>query len=169
MGKVYILNDRVKATMNKTTIYDVANYFLLRVDSESGSIITHLKLQKLCYYANSWHLAFEGDTLFDQCFEAWAHGPVCPELWHKYKNYRFNPISAPEVTDDNNFTEEQIETLEEVWRVYGDYDAKYLEKLTHQEEPWIEARGTCMPGEICSNIISTATMKRFYGSLLENE
>lgn len=169
MGKVYILNDRVKATMNKTTIYNVANYFLLRADSESGSIITHLKLQKLCYYANSWHLAFEGDTLFDQCFQAWAHGPVCPELWHKYKNYGFNPISAPEVVDDNNFTEEQMETLEEVWRVYGDYDAKYLEKLTHQEEPWIEARGTCMSGEICSNIISTATMKRFYGSLLENE
>lgn len=155
--------------MENTTIYDVANYFLLRADSESGSVITHLKLQKLCYYANSWHLAFEGETIFDQEFQAWAHGPVCAELWHQYKSYGFKAIPAPDIAVNNNFTDKQIETLEEVWNVYGDYDAKYLEKLTHQEDPWIEARGSCPHGDSCNNLISTETMRRYYSSLLENE
>jgi uncharacterized phage-associated protein len=34
------------------TIFDVANYFILRSDDENP--MTPLKLQKLCYYAQAW-------------------------------------------------------------------------------------------------------------------
>ncbi len=35
--------------------------------------------------------------------------------------------------------QETISFLDEIWDVYGQYTAKALEDLTHQEKPWLEA------------------------------
>ena len=59
-------------------------------------------------------------------------------------------------------SKEQIETMDAIWDGYGDYGGKYLERLTHQEDPWIEARGDCSPGEYCDNKISIESMKEYY-------
>src|SRR5690606_28223588 len=69
------------------TIFDVVNYFLRKVDKTSGSSMTPLKLQKLVYYAQAWHLAFYGTKLFNEEFQAWVHGPVNYELWQKYSGF----------------------------------------------------------------------------------
>lgn len=159
---------RKGVALGKTTVFDVANYFLSCVNIESGSLMTHLKLQKLCYYAQAWHLVFSGRPMFDQHFEAWAHGPVCPELWQAYKSYGSRAIPGPRSFDATVIDQEKIETLKEVWSAYGQFDAKYLEDLTHQEDPWLEARGSCPPGEACTNVISHESMKRHYASLLED-
>ncbi|AOQ23092.1 hypothetical protein MTAT_26050 [Moorella thermoacetica] len=156
--------------MGKITVFDVAKYFLTRVDRGAGSVMTHLKLQKLCYYAQAWHLVFTGKPLFEEQFEAWTHGPVCPALWHEYKGCGYQPIPKPDNFDPSTiFTKEQLEILDEVWNAYGQFDAKYLEELTHQEEPWRKARGSCLPGEACNNIISLKLMKEYYSQLLEDE
>jgi len=42
---------RREKLMKKPTVFDVARYFLSCVDHGAGSLMTHLKLQKLCYYA----------------------------------------------------------------------------------------------------------------------
>ena len=43
---------------------DVAKYFVHLVDQESGDHITNLKLQKLLYFAQGFHLAMRnGDPL----------------------------------------------------------------------------------------------------------
>jgi uncharacterized phage-associated protein len=154
--------------MGDITVFDVADYFLSRVELEDGSLMTHLKLQKLCYYAQGWHWAFDDVPLFEQEFEAWAHGPVCPDLWREYKLYGYNPIPAPEEFDGSVFNESELQTLDAVWDAYGQFDAKYLERLTHQEKPWIEARKGCKPGELCDNVINQDTMKEYYKELLEN-
>ena len=146
------------------TVFEVANYFLKMVDRESGSSITHLKLQKLVYYAQAWHLVFAGKTMFDSRIEAWVHGPVCPELYVKYKESSYENL--PEPRDPlYPFSPEQVETLDEVWQCYGDYDGKYLEELTHQEVPWREARKGIPAGEHCTQEISLSTMKEFYTKL----
>lgn len=62
------------------SVFDVAKYIL----SKTGKISTW-KLQKLCYYSQAWELAWTGNSLFDEDFEAWANGPVCPELFHKHQ------------------------------------------------------------------------------------
>ena len=149
------------------TVFDVANYFLRLVDAASGSVMTHLKLQKLCFYAQAWHTVFTGNMLFSQRFEAWAHGPVCPELYQQYKSFGYQPI---EILDDlqlPDFTTEQLDTLNEVWRVYGCYDAQYLENLTHNEKPWIDARGYCSLGDKCETEITVDAMREYYSTLLE--
>jgi len=105
--------------------------------------------------------------MFDERFEAWVHGPVCPDLFHDYKDCGWQPIPAVEGCDDGDlFSDDQLETLEAVWNAYGPFDAKYLEELTHQELPWINARKGYEPGDICSVEITAKDMKEYYSSLI---
>ncbi|MFM6174756.1 MAG: Panacea domain-containing protein [Sphaerospermopsis kisseleviana] len=74
------------------TCFEVAKYFI-RLAHETGSFISNLKLQKLVYYAQAWHLALFEQPLFNEDFEAWIHGPVVPELYHYYKKFGWRNIS----------------------------------------------------------------------------
>jgi uncharacterized phage-associated protein len=153
---------------NKPSVLDVAKYFLKIVDREAGSSITHLKLQKLVYYAQAWHLVFtDGKTLFDDQIQAWVHGPASPRLFNEYRSYGFDNI--PEPKDPlYNFSPQELETLNAVWECYGDYDGKFLEELAHQELPWKEARQGFAPGEHCTKEISLKTMQDYYTKLQQN-
>lgn len=112
-------------------VFVVADYFLKMVDRDAGGSITHLKLQKLVYYAQAWHLVFTGKPLFSNEIQAWVHGPVCPDLYKKYADYRYENLPEPNATPE--LSKDEMDTLEAVWECYGDYDGKYLEQLTHQE------------------------------------
>ncbi|USG65139.1 DUF4065 domain-containing protein [Brevibacillus ruminantium] len=152
-----------------TTINDVANYFLTKVDRDSGDNITHLKLQKICYYAQAWHLAIEDEPLFEAHFEAWAHGPVNPGLWYEYRGYGWDPIPYPEDFEIKSIPKPIREFLDEIWDVYGKYSARYLENLTHQEDPWLEARGDLPEGRSCNTPIDENTMRNYYKDMIEDE
>jgi len=56
----------------------VANYFLLRTNVPAGDVMTHLKLQKLCYFAQAFNLVNHDCGMFKDTFQAWSHGPVAP-------------------------------------------------------------------------------------------
>ncbi|MCM1053749.1 MAG: DUF4065 domain-containing protein [Ruminococcus sp.] len=148
--------------MNKINIFNVANFFLSIVDRDAGSTITPLKLQKILYYAQGYYLAINNNELFSEEFEAWAHGPANPEIYDKYKGYGCSAISEPSEKDMPNFEEDVINFLYDIWNTFGIYDGKYLEELTHQESPWIEARKGYQPGEVCNNIITKDSMKVFF-------
>ncbi|CCD30236.1 Putative Phage-associated protein (fragment) [Candidatus Glomeribacter gigasporarum BEG34] len=45
------------------SVFDVANYFLTLVEEEVGDALSNLKLQKLVYYAQGFHLALRRDWL----------------------------------------------------------------------------------------------------------
>src|SRR4051794_29818552 len=88
---------RVDEIMSRTLTADqVADYFLAHVDEESGDNITHLKLQKLLYYAQGFHLAIQGEPLFAEPIEAWEHGPVVCRVYHKVKYCGNRPIDRPD-------------------------------------------------------------------------
>ena len=46
-----------------------------------GGALSVLKLQKLLYYVEAWHVAFFNKMLFDDEFQAWVHGPVCVPIF----------------------------------------------------------------------------------------
>lgn len=148
-------------------INEVADFFILKADSASGDLMTHLKLQKLVYYAEAWHLAIYGESLVADDFEAWAHGPVAPSLFSRFTGYGFSAI-PPNVVRSRIDDESALSHLAEVWQVYGGHSAKALEQQTHSEEPWIEARGECAPLERCTNVILKRTMREFYGRQLKD-
>ena len=124
------------------TCFDVAKFFLAYQDEDAGDTISNLKLQKLCYYAQGFTLAITGKPLFPEKIEAWAHGPVCPALYHEYKAHQAKAIPKPkESLHDicDKFSEEQIGILREVWEAYGQFSAWKLRDMTHEEPPWRNA------------------------------
>ena len=142
------------------TALEVADWFRGAVDRGSGDSLTHLKLQKLVYYAQAWSLALLNRPLFEEELQAWAHGPVAISVWHAFKDHGWEALPAPEEMPE--FDDETTELLRDVHRSYGEHSAKKLEDLTHGEDPWLRARGD-LPAEAKSNaIISREHMARFY-------
>lgn len=139
---------------------EIAKWFLFTVDRESGDSITHLKLQKLLYYAQAWSLVLLKKPMFKEEIQAWMHGPVVPEVYEEYSKYGYKEIPQP--NECPNITREFEEVLEDVVETYGIYQAKYLEALTHSERPWIEARGELPLEARCERPISLKTMEEYY-------
>ncbi len=142
----------------------VADYFL-SFSREHGDYLTNLKLQKMVFYAQAWYLAIFEKPLFDADFQAWVHGPVCPELYQRFKECRWSPIS--ENIDVPVLPDHIKDFLTQVFESYGQYSAYQLEQMTHQESPWLEARG-CIPlDENSSSVITKESMRNFYSAQIE--
>ncbi|WGD98342.1 Panacea domain-containing protein [Bacillus safensis] len=124
-------------------VIDVAEYFISLSEERTRFAITPLKLQKLLYYAQAFSLRDRKGTLFTEAIEAWQHGPVVPKIYRRYKDYGYFTIPHKEfdnkasVNEEPKLTDDEIETIKEVWEQFGHLDGKFLEELTHQEDPWI--------------------------------
>lgn len=127
----------------------------------------HKKIQKLCYYAQAWSLALFDKPIINCKFEAWAHGPVCRELYEKlHEHTYFNvPQDALESKSNAVTNTDDIKLMERVWETYKDFDGYQLEVHTQREKPWIIARGETPAYETCAAEISETEMKDFYKSL----
>lgn len=139
----------------------IGNWFLNQADRDSGEAITHLKLQKLVYYAEAWFLANFDRTLIDENLQAWAHGPVSPTLYSKYRDKGWDalPPERPRALPDD-----LTGFLAEIYEQYGQFGAKRLEALTHKELPWKTARGDLPPEAKCTTPIDRLLMRNFYGA-----
>lgn len=143
------------------TIFDVADWFL------SKEAMPPKKLQKLCYYYKAWGLALYGeDFLPDTQFEAWVHGPVTPKLYRKYKSYYWREIPQGR-SNQEKFTEKEVDILDSVWYTYGELTANALEALTHSELPWQKARGELDAFAGCTNEIQNSDMAEYYRQMYE--
>lgn len=136
-------------------VMDVANWFL------NQSPMTHKKLQKLCYYAQAWHCALHNkQPLFSEQIEAWVHGPVVRELYGQFACYGWDEI--PQKYTTNKLSEQSIEILKTVYNTYKGFNGDQLEYMTHQEIPWISARGDLKPWESCTEPIAIDAMASYY-------
>lgn len=142
------------------TALDVAKWILASIDRDAGDSITPLKLQKLVYYAQAWSLALRDAPLFDEEMRAWAHGPVAESVFQQYRGYGWDAIPAPE--DVPELAAEDQEHISEVLDVYGDFSAKQLERMTHAEPPWKDARGDLPPEARSNAIIPKGAMAEYY-------
>ncbi len=149
-------------------------YIITHYVNQKGDTVSHKKLQKLLYYVEAWHLVNFGQPILDENFEAWVHGPVIPELYHKLKEFGFNNLKVindesdsvgKEIVSKNDLNKEQIELIESVLVRYGSLTSFELELLTHSEAPWLEARKDYPPHVPCNSIISKERMKEFYSNL----
>lgn len=147
--------------MSTLTINQVADY-MIHFAHESGSFISNLKLQKLLFYAQAWHLALKDQPLFDAEFAAWIHGPVNKEIYDKFKRYSFRNIDSE--VEKPVFDPETESFLRELLEEYFPLDAYQLELLTHQEMPWIEARQGLSPAQPSNSVISQISMRDYYRS-----
>lgn len=153
------------------TAQTVARFFLAFAN-ECGELMTNLKLNKLVYYTQAWHLALLDRPLFEEQIEAWVHGPVIPELYGEYKRYGYHPILEDNLDLESmrqQFNVAQQDLLGDIIEVYFPKSAYELEQLTHDEDPWILARNGLKPDVASHNVIEHGVMKRFYAQMKKGE
>ena len=144
------------------TAHDVAAAVLERQGSMSA-----MKLEKLVYYCQAWHLVWEDRPLFADRIEAWANGPVAPALYDKHRG-QFT-LSRWPAGDSGNLTKDEIESVDAVLSTYGNMSALELSEMTHREDPWLDARHGLRPGQRSNREITYAAMAEFYGGLYEEQ
>lgn len=142
------------------TVLDVAKYVIKKCGA-----MTTMKLEKLVYYCQAWSLGWDNVPLFDEEFQAWANGPVCPELFNAHRGMFIIPKTFFDDRADYEFTEDEIETMDSVIEYYGDKEPQWLSELTHKEAPWKEARKGVPDGASCNNRIDKDSMLQYYGGL----
>lgn len=139
------------------SVYDVVECIL----SQTGRITTW-KLQKLVYYAQAWHLVWDEEPLFDEPIQAWANGPVCPELYNRHRK-AFNVSTVR--GHAGRLTDTERETVDIVVAHYKKFTGQELSDLTHSEPPWREARKGLSPKQRSGRVISHQSLAEYYGSL----
>jgi uncharacterized phage-associated protein len=126
-------------------VQDVAAYILRKTGT-----ISAMKLQKLCYFAYGYHLAWEERPLFPEGFEAWANGPVCRPLYAMHR-LQFS-VSPGEISGDPGaLDDDEQESIDLVLEGYGQFSAHQLSAMTHRSGPWVDARRRAGAGPLDSS------------------
>ena len=124
------------------TAKQIAEYILTLSNPGEGDIISHLKLQKLLYYCQGFHLAIYDRPLFFETIEHWDHGPVVPDLYHEFKIHGSSALPLPTDFDFTQLTEDEKTLIHEIYDAHGQFSAWKLRQMTHQEPPWLNT-DTC--------------------------
>lgn len=148
-------------------INQICDYVILRLKQEEDMPLSNIKLQKLLYYIQAWHLTFKNKVLFDGDFQAWVHGPVNRQIYDRFNStkYLYSEIGLKDVQDKEiatKLTQEEISHIDKVLEVYAPYSGVELEEMSHKEEPWINARHGYAPNQRCEVIINNDLLGDYF-------
>ncbi len=142
------------------SVFDTAAHLL----RESGGTIEQMQLHKILYYCQGWSLGNGRGALFPERIEAWVNGPVVPELWQKYHHrYRINAIEGG---NPWHLSADQQSFVDHIFEVYRHYNGAALSQLTHNEEPWLEARQGIPAWIRSTSEITHKSLERYFGGLI---
>ena len=139
-------------------VHDVMAALLAATGPESP-----MKLQKLLYYCQAWHLALHDEPLFDAPIEAWRRGPVVPEIYRLHEGldqvakWRGDPAVLP--VAEREFVASVVER-------YGGFTRHELSAMAHDEEPWQTARADLPESERSSEPLVHDVMARYFRRLM---
>jgi uncharacterized phage-associated protein len=135
-------------------VHDVAALIL-----ECAGPIEAMKLEKLAYYSQAWHVAVTGQPLFDEPVEAWRDGPVVYELWDRHRQRRVlrQWDGAPGAVQGLS---RDIVNL--VCEQYRPLSGDELSELSHSEPPWNLARTGLASSARSRSIIHVEWMADYY-------
>ncbi|SFV10321.1 Panacea domain-containing protein [Pseudoduganella namucuonensis] len=150
----------------------VANALVKRAKEGKVAHLSPMKLQKLLFYVQSWHLAKQGRPLIDDFFCRWKYGPVIPSLYHEFKEYGPNPITAygghiveeegaltkrrPIVSEQDTRT---WELIDEILAEYGAYSGSTLSTMTHEKDSAWSTSGGVDGNPIPNDMLREATLR----------
>ncbi len=168
-----------KALMN----VDLKNLvgFVILYCINKGVSISPLKLQKLLYYIQVWHIIkFDKNPMFDELAEAWVNGPVYRSVYNTFKKKFFKNDDFAVKMNEKELSQALDESLislklakkngELLLAVLDNYSIMSDEKLvflTHSELPWNDARKGLSPIERSENQISIDSIYNYYSSKLK--
>ena len=144
----YIINNKIYDALT------IAKWIINKIHTEP------LKLQKLLYLVQGYSYAFYDRPLFHNEIEGWVHGPVVRDVYNIFKVYQYNSINISFEIDKLDSEVEDV--LNYVIDNFAKYDAKYLEELTHEQEPWILSRKGLDPDERSDKTISKESIANYF-------
>ncbi len=128
--------------------------------------VTPLMLQKLLYFIQGIYSALYGKAIFEEDCRAWIHGPVYPDVYDLFRDFKYNPIDDARFAllkgTESALTDDEKRVIDLVVNTFGMYGGKVLEKITHNEEPWVEARkgyGDSIPS---SELLPKERIRKYY-------
>ena len=142
------------------TVFDVAKYILDRYGAMSA-----MKLQKLIFYCQAMSLVWDDVPLFESEFQAWVKGPVCRDLYNAHKGkFMLNDSRFLESygADVSRLSSENIETINAVVDSLIDLTPYQLSRMTHEEEPWKNAREGLKNTAYSDVVIPKSDMEEYY-------
>lgn len=152
------------------------NFSKIDIQTLAGYILkyfgpmSHLKLQKLLYYCQAYHLAYFEEPLFEEDFEAWVHGPVCRDVYNilKGKSVLYSDVSYDKYDFNSkkllksSISSDQFTLVNDVLNTLNQWTGGELEQSTHKDAPWNIARKELPPNHPSTNIIDKKIMLDFY-------
>lgn len=134
--------------------------------------VTPLMLQKLLYFIQGVSFAVNDEEMFVEDCRAWAHGPVYPEVYDLFRDFKYNPIDDARFAIFENIeeglSEKEIRIIDLVVNTFGEYGGKVLERITHAEAPWKDARKGYGPGISSNEPISKESIEKYYKIINES-
>jgi uncharacterized phage-associated protein len=146
----------------------VVNSLLARSFREGRTDMTPMKVQKMLFYLNGWHLAVTGKPCIRPPFEVWRYGPVVNTVYHELKKFGGGAVSEyvkefdPSTETFKSYViadekKEFHEILDLTWEKYIGIDATRLSAMTHApDSPWATAKREG------STIIDNETIKTYF-------
>lgn len=161
---------------NKKVSVNLMADFVILFCQNLGVTISAIKLQKLLYYVQAWHIAkFDKEILFDTLPEAWANGPVYREVYNNYKTTFFKNENIVTNLEEAQLSEKlqlkkneldlntkQLELIMSVLDLYSKLSDERLVLMTHSETPWNEARKGLSPIQRCENKLAVDTVYNYF-------
>lgn len=152
-----------------TNAADLCQYILYQAYKENDRThastgFQNLWLQKTLYYVCGNHIARFNTPLLPSEFEAWMYGPVYPEAYLRYRDYKSNPIPRPIGCPSlAGIDKEAHEVMDSVIHSCSHLSASELVRKTHLEDPWLDAsqQGTHVGSGVA---ISNESMKRYFSN-----
>ncbi|RAZ49216.1 Panacea domain-containing protein [Campylobacter hyointestinalis] len=155
--------------MTTISAIDTAKLALALLKNSDDEIIEYtsrLKLLKLLYYIQGYHLAMFNAPLFNDKIEAWLHGPVVPSVYQWAKNLTDEKMQDEAMNEKQistlNLHPQQIKLISEVLNIYNKYSAYGLRDKTHTEMPWLSVYEKDKNNEITQD-----SLKKFFIPLVE--
>ena len=145
--------------------HDVALWILAEAKRQ-GIVMTHMKLQKLLYYAQAYYIAMTGEPLFKNSIMAWQHGPVIPDVYHSFSKFGNSIIrDVKDVTPPDGLDN----FIKSIIRDKGHLSAHELRTITHNEDTWRNAWFNSASRCITNKMISEYFSQSFWTSDEEDD
>jgi uncharacterized phage-associated protein len=158
--------------------------WLIDKNASNPANLTHLKIQKLLYFAQGHHLAKFNAPLFEDDFQAWRYGPVVDRVYHQLKYYGGDvidtklqdysgpakssvPFAAAAAIDPDD--RQTLDFLEEIWPIYSPINPWGLVSMSNRDNgPWRKIADAISSWETKSKIVPKELIKLHFTTYLES-
>ena len=157
---MYFCGGKHRRTIMAYNAIDIAKKIICKTDVEHGDTISNLKLQKMLYYMQGFHLALFDSPFFNESIEAWTYGPVVPVVFREFKRYRNRAINPENYCDELVLTGEEQQMFDRVYDDYNRFSAVALMRMTHSENPW--------KSHSIGEVITNEEMRKYFLTQIDN-